>query len=30
VASLVADGLVASDGTTLTLPGVTSGVRPQM
>jgi A/G-specific adenine glycosylase len=29
VAGLVADGLVDSDGTTLTLPGVTSGVRPQ-
>jgi A/G-specific adenine glycosylase len=30
VATLVADGLVDSDGTTLTLPGVTSGVRPQL
>ena len=29
VAGLVADGLVDSDGTTLTLPGVTPGVRPQ-
>ena len=30
VAGLVADGLVESDGTTLRLPGVTSGVRHQM
>ena len=30
VESLVADGLVTVDDDTLTLPGVTSGVRPQM
>jgi A/G-specific adenine glycosylase len=30
VGSLVADGLVTVDDDTLTLPGVTSGVRPQM
>jgi len=29
VAGLVADGLVEIDGPTLSLPGVTSGVRPQ-